>query len=730
VFCLLVPASGLAQSRSSSAGPAYLILALPSHKVVAQSRPEILATPISPGSVMKLVTLAVAFEQGVAGPDTRLICRRTIDVDGRTLTCVHAEFHRALSPVEALGHSCNAYFATLARRIERPVFDRVLVRLGLGPSDPAVPIATAALGLRGVRVTAPDALEAFCRLAGVSRTETRFTDDTRRVLRLGLETAARTGTASALAEAGFSAFAKTGTAPMPGGGYHGLVTAVVNTELPTHAIVVIAPGTSGANAAVLAAEILARHGAPRRGTPAGPSAGPPEPGFVRAGYARRTTGYDVESIPLEEYVARAVTGEGDDALPDAAREALAITARTWALANRGRHEADGFDQCNLTHCLSLRRATAAARVAAAATAGRVLAANGAPAEVYLSAWCGGHTERPSRVWDGARDSAWLPAQPDPACAKDTPWVSELAEPQVRQIAQAAGLRGTRIEGLFVLSRTSSGRIDRLGVTGMAPDRLAGNVFRAMAGRLLGWNLVKSARFEVRRTATGFRLTGTGLGHGVGLCVRGAAARASGGAGAGAILAVYFPGLTVSTVASAPDVRVLLPEADRAQLPGVRDVAARALAWLAADLGATPPSPIELRFHPTVEAYTRATGLPWWSSGRTRGARIDLLPHDVLRTQGSLERTIRHEIVHVLTDAALADRPLWVREGLARIKAGESAEPGGGASGQTPGRAAPRCPADAELRDAASPDAWRRAYDAAASCVSRQLAAGKSWRDLR
>ncbi len=44
--------------------------------------------------------------------------------------------------------------------------------------------------------------------------------------------------------------------------------------------------------------------------------------------------------------------------------------RTYALANRGRHRADGFDLCNLTHCQVLRKATPASEQAAAATAGR------------------------------------------------------------------------------------------------------------------------------------------------------------------------------------------------------------------------------------------------------------------------------------------------------------------------------------------------------------------------
>ena len=40
--------------------------------------------------------------------------------------------------------------------------------------------------------------------------------------------------------------------------------------------------------------------------------------------------------------------------PPAALEALAITIRTYALANRDRHRADGFDLCDETHCQVVR----------------------------------------------------------------------------------------------------------------------------------------------------------------------------------------------------------------------------------------------------------------------------------------------------------------------------------------------------------------------------------------
>ena len=717
---------------AAAAGAAYRLVELPSGRVIAEARPDILATPMAPGSLMKLVTLVALAEGGLDPGQVRLVCSRDAVVDSQAVPCVHPGLHRPLGAAEALGYSCNSYFASVSRRLSRPALDSVLIRLGLPPSPGGTPLQTAALGLGGVRATPAQLLEAFLRLAGSSRHEVTIPAAARRVLREGTELAARDGTASALGAAGFRGLAKTGTAPMPGGGYAGIVAAIVNTELPTHAIVVVAPGASGADAAAIAAQVLEAHGAPHGGRW---NQGQER---VRVGIARRDGGHEIRDITTGEYVSRVVAGEMGGDAPPSALEAMAVTARTFLEANRGRHAAEGFDVCDLTHCQVLGRPDTATDEAARGTAGLVLLDRGSPARVYYSSWCGGHTESPSHAWRGARDEVYLPARPDGACAGQAPWTSEIREPDLRRVLEAAGLRGDRVERFSVLSRHSSGRAAELGVEGMVPGRLDANAFRSAAGRLLGWQTVKSTLFDVRRSSTGFVLAGRGAGHGVGLCVRGAISRGRQGSSRDAILATYFPGLDCSTfpaqraaasIPSARSLRITLPEAEREALGATRSLAAKLLQEVARRLGLPEPAAVDLVFHPTIEAYTRATGQPWWTAGRTTGSRVDLLPRTVLVNRRILEPTLRHEFTHVLADAALSGRPAWVREGLAVHIAGESGAAGGDRAARPPGP--PRsCPADEALRSAVSMEAWRRAYDAAGQCVARALAAGARWQDLR
>ena len=695
-----------ARGQTGARGPAYLVLELPSKRVAAQARADLLDTAIAPGSILKIATLIAAADDGVLTPDTRIACRRTVVVDGKTLTCVHPDLHRPLSAAEALGHSCNVFFATVAERVRRTSLDAVLVRLGLGPLAPSAPTASGALGLAGLRATPRALLDALIRVAG-SGGGFRMTPAARAMLDDGLRLAAASGTASALGESGIRALAKTGTAPMPGGGYHGIVVAMAPVGAPTHAVVAVVPGGAGADAARVASDVLLSAGVGAES--------------VRVGVARPAGGYDVVSVPLETYVSRVVSGEMGPRAAAPALEAMAITVRTFARAHRQRHGADGFDLCDLTHCQVMGKATAFTDAAASATAGLVLLDGAHLADVYYSAWCGGYTQVPSRAWAGATDRAYLPARPDESCANEPAWTSEIPEPMLRQALQAAGLKGERVTSLAVTSRDASGRARTLRAAGMAPDLVDANLFLRAAGQVLGWQAVKSTRFDIRQTATGVSLTGRGMGHGVGLCTRGAMNRARDGATREAILAAYFPGATIGRT-GALRVRVLLPEADARWRRDVQDAAAQAAERVAAKLGIAPAGDIDIRMYATVEAYARATGRPWWTAARTVGTTIDLIPLAALRERGMLEPTLAHEFVHVLAGPALADRPLWVREGLAVVVAGELA--GGAGPDSAP------CPSDEALRAPRDGAASRAAYQAAGRCVARAIADGRRWQDLR
>jgi stage II sporulation protein D len=501
---------------------------------------------------------------------------------------------------------------------------------------------------------------------------------------------------------------------------------------------------------------------------------------LRIGIAR-AGGYVVRTIQLDDYVAGVLAGEAARNSSPSALEALAITVRTFALANLSRHRADGFDLCDQTHCQVLRKATLATETAATATAGKILLYRGAVASVFYTASCGGRTEQPSHVWPGASDPEYLPSRDDDACDGMPVWTDELSIADLMRSLEAAGFKGNTIRDLRVLSRNESGRVARLRLDGLSPGEISGQDLRVVVGRTLGWQHIKSTTFDVRRTATGYLFSGRGSGHGVGLCVIGSARLAARGQSVSGILARYFPGTTIAPLpssfvaaieprmaapppvtsgeprigappprpsiappaaiapparrasASAPavaEVLLSLPSGDEGERDVLHDLALRAREQLAEDLGAATPLRITLRLHPTVESYQRATGQPWYTAGATLDTDIHLVPLTVLRERGLLERTIRRELVHVLTRSALSRRPLWVQEGVATYFADEGTVPGEPARRVVVPGVKMSCPDDRELLQPASPGALSNAYARAAACVGRQIAAGKKWSEIR
>lgn len=814
------------------AASAFVVVDLTTGRTVREQKGEWLDTPVWPGSIAKLATFAAAIDAGALTDATRVTCTRHLTLaGGRKVDCSHPPLGHALSPVEALAQSCNVFTATIARTLTREQLSSGFVRLGLSPVPSDADLITSALGLDGAKVAPRKLLEPVRRAANIP------------LLRDGLRQSARIGTSSAFADAGIEALAKTGTAPMRSGGRGlGLVSAVTPADSPRFGIVVALPGGSGAQAAETAAAIL-RSLVPsgtsgiqgtRRVMWSGASAGEDE----RAGGQRESSraesrapvatrassvvrigqptakGYDVETLDVEEYVARVVAGETSDATPAAAREALAITARTFAMVNRGRHAGDGFDLCTLTHCQVTRPATRSSRAAADRTRGQVLVLaddrdgrNSRLAPVFYSASCGGTLADARSLLPNADVATmpWLASRPDPAGVEEVAWQTDISADDLLHALQQSGSRGDTLRNLIAhggmdgpgkdaagkgaagnvgsatpdrvptpstpanLGRRGAANSERgagarsgsdrgsgaaptrgfalvthVTTEGLTPSTLAIDDFRRAIGQHLGWQFLKSARFTVQRTSRGYRFTGRGHGHGVGLCVFGASVLAARGADAPRILQEYFPGLQpaipgsraisppqAANAGAAAAIHLRLPSGDEGARARLLRLIATNLKELALDLSLPSPPALDVVVHPTVDAYRRATRSPSWTSAATILSGDDITLHfaplSVLDRGAMLTQTVRHELVHVLTLRALFDRPRWVHEGLALHFAGErvSAEPE-----ETSGdRARVRCPSDRDLMRPRSRDAFDHAYSRAAACVARALASGRNWRDL-
>jgi len=264
---------------------------------------------------------------------------------------------------------------------------------------------------------------------------------------------------------------------------------------------------------------------------------------VRSVALRGASAGPIVQVPLEVYVARVLAGEGEPNAPEATQQALAVAIRTYAIFNTGRHKRDGFDVCDTVHCQVPRTATASSRRAALATAGRILTYGGAPAEIFYSASCGGRSEAASAVWPTV-NHPYLRSIKDDVHDEDVPWTLRVALSELQAVMSRNGFAG-RLKNVSVESRNKSGRVAVVKLSGMHPDQIAGDQFRAA----IGTTVLRSTAFSVKKHDEMLAFTGRGYGHGVGMCVIGAGRRARRGETMTEILGHYYPGLKIETAAS-------------------------------------------------------------------------------------------------------------------------------------------------------------------------------------
>ena len=241
--------SALSQVWPASTNPrlSWLVVDLATGQIIAQQGidPD---RPIAVGSLAKPF-LALAYARTHSGYP-HFTCR------GAQNRCWLPHGHGSLDLQQALAHSCNAYFLSLAGQIDPAALQSVVQLLDL-PAPPSGASPATLIGLDPGWQIAPATLaRAYARLLTQPGTADIFA---------GLREAASTGTAGALH--GEDALAKTGTAPCHHRGCiasaDGLVVALTPAAAPRTLLLVRQQGSTGAATAPIAARMLRLLEAPR-----------------------------------------------------------------------------------------------------------------------------------------------------------------------------------------------------------------------------------------------------------------------------------------------------------------------------------------------------------------------------------------------------------------------------------------------------------------------------------
>ncbi|MCQ2336875.1 MAG: SpoIID/LytB domain-containing protein [Paludibacteraceae bacterium] len=301
----------------------------------------------------------------------------------------------------------------------------------------------------------------------------------------------------------------------------------------------------------------------------------------------------VNIIDVEEYLKSVISSEMSGTSMVELLKAHAIISRSWvirkiqarkALSNHdtktdvvldgdGRHIAWygaephlNFDVCADDHCqryYGCQRATnPVVAEAVEATKGMVLTYNGDICDCRYHKCCGGKTERYSVCWEDA-DYPYLTPVEDKFCGEATPdvlrqvlndydletrgyhdWEVTYSPDELRSIIkERSGIDFGTILDLTPVRVGESGRIYELKITGTLKTLTIGKELEIR--KWLSHSHLYSSAFTVSRTADGgFRLTGKGWGHGVGLCQIGAAVMAHKGYNYKEILQHYYPGTEI------------------------------------------------------------------------------------------------------------------------------------------------------------------------------------------
>jgi len=256
-------------------------------------------------------------------------------------------------------------------------------------------------------------------------------------------------------------------------------------------------------------------------------------------------------LPLEEYLVGVLAAESSVEDEIEALKAQAVVSRAFALKNLGRHAREGYDFCSTTHCQRFRFPKAkgaikgAARRAVEETAGVVMSDPlGNIVDAYFHAACGGMTANIETLW-GAPAPSYLRGVRDDFCATmpHRRWAQKIPAKQLAEALQGDERTnvGARLVSIAVTRRDATGRAEALTIEGARRRLVRGWDFKLIVGRVLGWQMIKSSRFEVSRVGDDFIFRGSGFGHGLGLCQEGAHVAARRGMGYRQILNHYFPG---------------------------------------------------------------------------------------------------------------------------------------------------------------------------------------------
>ncbi len=253
-----------------------------------------------------------------------------------------------------------------------------------------------------------------------------------------------------------------------------------------------------------------------------------------------------------------LNAEGFEAL-----KAQAVAARTYAYVHLGSRKSQGFDVYADTRDQVYNGKNdedSLVNEAILATSNVVIKYNGNLIEAYYHSTCGGKTES-VEVWD-KESKPYLTAVSDSTegsifceLSKYKKWEEKFSKTELANLFKKNSANAkadkifpfSKVEQILITEKFPSGRVKRLVVF---TDRGSFEVF----GDRVRWlfqragKILPSALFVISQSGDDYIISGSGYGHGIGMCQFGVIARAKAGQKFDEILKTYYTGVSVERLA--------------------------------------------------------------------------------------------------------------------------------------------------------------------------------------
>ena len=183
------------------------------------------------------------------------------------------------------------------------------------------------------------------------------------------------------------------------------------------------------------------------------------------------------------------------------------------------------------------------RIAVDLTRGEALTYRGSPIVACYHACSGGHTASADAVWGVHLPYLKAHADPSSTTSPYAVWQVRIPRQDIEARIKDAYAWVGAIQEIVPARRDTSGRVTEMEIRHSRGRMwVSGDEFR----RIVGYQRLRSTRFEVVRNGSCFQFQGGGWGHGVGMSQWGAKALAEEGQSMEEILAFYYPGTRIQT----------------------------------------------------------------------------------------------------------------------------------------------------------------------------------------